>query len=704
MTTSLTLRNVKGSPLTYTEVDDNFTALRTTADGAEAAATALASTITAKAEASALGVLPTDTDMGTFTGSTIPDSSDAKEAIQAIETAVELRATTAALADNAGADSGDSLIGSDDGASGSLWTTVKGFINYLRSSVGSSIVGFIQSGTGAVARTVEDELRDRVSVKQFGAVGTTALLEALDAHDHVFVNAGTYNGPIDITQSGKTLVMEEGVEFFLPNGTVLAGATSGPSVLKISGDNVTIQGDFTVNGNKANNDSSSFPTSVLTGSFMVTGNNCRIDGTAHVVNAYYIGATVGDSLVSGGEVQGFHAKKLTAADANYYSVLLWSVVDWNVDEIRATAAVAGVTRDQRIRTGTQLSATSVCARGHIGLVYTDTNCAFVGEAHTTDVSIDTVMTGDGGKLEDCLDVRIGNWDAYNCSRQAARTAFAFNNCENCHVDVVTVNNFDDDGSNIPAYSFSGVTSCSVGRIVSVGNKTDAPNVELRIRQCDGLHLGFVVLRDPVGTCNGFLYDHGYPVQQDIIVDDLVSRGHTTWDVTVENKTAITIRSINSDALNQLPTTTDYPNITDKEFYEVGDWVPTYTTSGADFGSVTYDGSNTARFVRIGKLVHISGFMRTDAITAGAATGVVCIGNLPFTAKNDAGAYAAIALSSASGFAGDIPISGRTVINTTRVELYYRTTSNGADNGLAVADMATGANANSITFGGTYEIE
>ena len=41
----------------------------------------------------------------------------------------------------------------------------------LAASAGAGLVGFKQSGVGAVQRTVQDELRDRVSVKQFGAVG-----------------------------------------------------------------------------------------------------------------------------------------------------------------------------------------------------------------------------------------------------------------------------------------------------------------------------------------------------------------------------------------------------------------------------------------------------------------------------------------------------------------------------------------------------
>ena len=54
-------------------------------------------------------------------------------------------------------------------------TTVQGAINEIVSdtaaSSGSSLVGFLQSGAGAVATTVQTKLRESVSVKDFGAVG-----------------------------------------------------------------------------------------------------------------------------------------------------------------------------------------------------------------------------------------------------------------------------------------------------------------------------------------------------------------------------------------------------------------------------------------------------------------------------------------------------------------------------------------------------
>lgn len=81
----------------------------------------------------------------------------------------------------------------------------------LAASGGSSLVGFIQSGTGATARTVQDKLRDVVSVKDFGAIGdnttndTTALNNAF-SQDNTALPSGTYKtttGGISI--SGKVV-------------------------------------------------------------------------------------------------------------------------------------------------------------------------------------------------------------------------------------------------------------------------------------------------------------------------------------------------------------------------------------------------------------------------------------------------------------------------------------------------------------------
>lgn len=55
--------------------------------------------------------------------------------------------------------------------SSSVQTSLNTFISNLAASSGSSLVGFIQGGAGAVARTAQSKLRESVSVLDFGAIG-----------------------------------------------------------------------------------------------------------------------------------------------------------------------------------------------------------------------------------------------------------------------------------------------------------------------------------------------------------------------------------------------------------------------------------------------------------------------------------------------------------------------------------------------------
>ena len=133
-------------------------------------------------------------------------------------------------------DAGASLVGADDAASGSLFTTVQGFITRLRSSAGAALVGFIQAGVGAVSRTLQSKAREVVSVKDFGAVGDgiaddTAAIQLAVNYGFCFFPEGTYKITDALISTGPNLVMK-GADVAISK-IVMTGVAS--PILSISG-------------------------------------------------------------------------------------------------------------------------------------------------------------------------------------------------------------------------------------------------------------------------------------------------------------------------------------------------------------------------------------------------------------------------------------------------------------------------------------
>lgn len=115
---------------------------------------ALDSQTVGKSNASAIGIAGSANDMGTFSGSTIPDNVAAKTALQALETAVESAAGSAAIKVNAtavGVAATDSNMGTYTGSTISDNQTAKQNIQQLETAHETYVASLLDNAAGSVA-------------------------------------------------------------------------------------------------------------------------------------------------------------------------------------------------------------------------------------------------------------------------------------------------------------------------------------------------------------------------------------------------------------------------------------------------------------------------------------------------------------------------------------------------------------------------
>lgn len=111
----------------------------------------------------------------------------------------------------------------------------------------------VMGGAGAVIRTTQDKLRDRVSIKDFGAIGdglsddTLAIQQALAVHDHVYVPPGTYLISAPVTLGFRQSLVGAGQSSTLLcngndfNGIEIVGAYNRLADLRIEGGNIALK-------------------------------------------------------------------------------------------------------------------------------------------------------------------------------------------------------------------------------------------------------------------------------------------------------------------------------------------------------------------------------------------------------------------------------------------------------------------------------
>jgi len=140
-------------------------------------------------------------------------------------------------------------------------------------------------------------------------------------------------------------------------------------------------------------------------------------------------------------------------------------------------------------------------------------------------------------------------------------------------------------------------------------------------------------------------------------------------------------------------------------YEEGTWTPEFAPATGAFTSVTYDTVVTGgKYIKVGKLVHVQGSIRTDAITVGSAAGQVYITGLPFAASNNISGqdgWSTLTIGQCVNWVTNFPSIGSIVGGQSRFELQYRAAANGATIDLPVASLDTGADKNVIRFSATY---
>jgi hypothetical protein len=147
----------------------------------------------------------------------------------------------------------------------------------LAASSGSSLVGFIQSGTGAVARTALAKMRDVVSAKDFGAVGdgstddNAAIQAAVDAHPYVILPPGTYLAHRISIPAGHQLV-GCGEETIIKRNYYVGAVETALTILA----NYAHLRNLVIDGNKA-----AAPAAWGTGTYIQSSTGAVVDGVKY---------------------------------------------------------------------------------------------------------------------------------------------------------------------------------------------------------------------------------------------------------------------------------------------------------------------------------------------------------------------------------------------------------------------------------------
>lgn len=205
-------REANGIPLTHDQVDSNFTNLADAVNniGDDILGPAIAAKDAAVSAANSAN-LSSQSATNSANAASISRGNAATFAEQSAASAAE----SASYVNGLSANDGASRVGANDGASGSIFTTIAGFITKIMSSAGASIIGFIQIGTGAVFRTLLDKVREiHVSPKDFGAVGDGINIDRLALQKAINKIRSVGGGVLDLGNGDLSYLIDQPLKLY----------------------------------------------------------------------------------------------------------------------------------------------------------------------------------------------------------------------------------------------------------------------------------------------------------------------------------------------------------------------------------------------------------------------------------------------------------------------------------------------------------
>jgi len=140
-------------------------------------------------------------------------------------------------------------------------------------------------------------------------------------------------------------------------------------------------------------------------------------------------------------------------------------------------------------------------------------------------------------------------------------------------------------------------------------------------------------------------------------------------------------------------------------YEEGTWTPEYTNVTPPTTPYTMN-IVAATYTKVGRLVTLTAYIRTNSVDTTGAAGSLRISGLPFAAAGSNLGFSAIAVGIAADWSstgGNYPIGGYVNPGATTINLNYRSAVNGTTSDCTAGDLRTGvsSNRNILIFSASY---